>query len=52
MAAASEEYRKYAAECMALAQKAATPEDRAHLVEMAQHWLNLAAKAERGRASN
>jgi hypothetical protein len=42
----AETYRRYAAECLALAQKASTPEDRAHLLQMAQHWRQLAEKAE------
>jgi hypothetical protein len=42
----AETYRRYAAECVALAQKASTPEDRAHLLQMAQHWRQLAEKAE------
>ena len=48
----AETYRRYAAECLALAQKASTPEDRAHLLQMAQHWRQLAEKAEaQGRAT-
>jgi hypothetical protein len=31
---------------LALAQKASTPEDRAHLLQMAQHWRQLAEKAD------
>jgi hypothetical protein len=46
--ATSEQYRKYAAECVALAQKAVSVEDRARLLEMAQQWLELADKSERG----
>jgi hypothetical protein len=42
----AETYRRYAAECLALAQKASTPEDRAHLLQMAQHWRQLAEKAD------
>ncbi|MBX9846939.1 MAG: hypothetical protein K2Z80_34545 [Xanthobacteraceae bacterium] len=48
----AETYRRYATECLALAQKAATAEDRAHLLQMAQHWRQLADKAEaQGRAT-
>ncbi len=42
----AETYRRYATECLALAQKAATAEDRTHLLQMAQHWRQLADKAE------
>jgi len=41
----AEIYRRYGAECVELAQKASTPEDRAHLLQMAQHWRQLAEKA-------
>src|SRR5262245_44013335 len=48
----AETYRRYAAECLALAQKVSTPEDRAHLLQMAQHWRQLAEKADaQGRAA-
>ena len=39
-----EEYRRYAAECLALAQRAKTPQDRARLLEMAYAWSEMAAK--------
>jgi hypothetical protein len=42
--ASAEEYRRYAAQCLALAQTAATSEDRAHLLQMAQAWRDLAEK--------
>jgi hypothetical protein len=42
--ARAEDYRRYAAECLALAQRA-DPRDRARLLEMAQAFNELAAKA-------
>lgn len=39
-------YRRYAAECLALAQRAKTPQDRVRLLEMAYDWSKLALKAE------
>ena len=44
--ARAEEYRRYAAECLALAQRALNPNDRARLLEMANAFNELAAKAE------
>jgi hypothetical protein len=48
-----DEYRHYAAECLALAQqRAKTPQDRARLLEMAHAWTEMAAKvAERSGES-
>ena len=43
--ARAEEYRRYAAECLALAQRAQDPNDRARLLEMAHAFNELAAKA-------
>ncbi len=40
----AEQYREYAAECLRLAQSAATDEDRARLLSMAQQWRELAEK--------
>jgi hypothetical protein len=42
--ASAEEYRRFAAQCLALAQTAATSEDRARLLQMAQAWRDLAEK--------
>jgi hypothetical protein len=42
----AEEYRRYAAECLALAQRALNPHDRARLLDMADAFNRLAAKAE------
>jgi hypothetical protein len=38
----AEEYRQYAAECMALADRLTNPNDKARLVQMAQAFLDLA----------
>jgi hypothetical protein len=43
--ARAEDYRRYAAECLALAQRAENPNDRAKLLEMAHAFNQLAAKA-------
>jgi len=43
--ARAEDYRRYAAECLALAQRAENPNDRAKLLEMAQAFNQLAVKA-------
>jgi hypothetical protein len=40
-----DEYREYAARCLALAQKAESAEDRARLLQMAEAWRALADKA-------
>ena len=41
-----EEYRQYAAECIRVAQQIQNPHDKTMLLEMAQKWRALAAKAE------
>jgi len=38
----AEEYRAFAEQCFALAQKATDPDDRARLIQMAQSWRELA----------
>jgi hypothetical protein len=40
----AEDYRRYASECLALAQRAADPNDRAQLLQMAHAFNELAAK--------
>jgi hypothetical protein len=40
----AEDYRRYAAECLALAQQATTPQDRARLLEMAHAFNEFAIK--------
>jgi len=42
----AEEYRRNAAECLALAQRVQDPNDRARLLDMANAFNGLAAKAE------
>jgi hypothetical protein len=43
--ARADDYRRYAGECLALAQRAKTADDRARLVEMAHAWNAMAVKA-------
>lgn len=43
----AEEYRRYAAECIALVQQAQTAEQKARLLEIAEAWRGLADKIER-----
>jgi hypothetical protein len=40
----AEDYRQYAAECLALAKRSQNPDDKARLLQMAQAWRELAAK--------
>ncbi len=42
--ATAEEFLRYAAQCVALAQRAELSEDRARLLQMAQAWRELASK--------
>jgi hypothetical protein len=42
----ADEYRSYAAECLRLAQKARSDDERARLLSMGQAWRELADKAE------
>jgi hypothetical protein len=42
----AEEYRQYAAECIRVAQQMQNPADKTMLLDMAQKWRALAAKAE------
>ena len=44
--ASPDDYRRYAAECLALAQRASNADDKARLLQMAQTWLALAKKVE------
>jgi hypothetical protein len=39
-------YRRYAAECLKLAQSASNDGDKAHLLQMAETWRHLAKVAE------
>jgi len=43
----AEEYRRYAAECVRVAQQIHNPRDKAMLLDMAEKWRALADKAER-----
>jgi hypothetical protein len=45
--ARADEYRRYATECIRVAQVTAIPEHKAMLLQMAQKWRELAEKAER-----
>jgi hypothetical protein len=42
--ARGDDYRRYAAECLALAQQTSNPDDKARLLQMAQAWRDLADK--------
>jgi hypothetical protein len=44
--ARADDYRRYAAQCLALAQRAENPNDRARLVDMAHAFKQLALKAD------
>jgi hypothetical protein len=43
----SEDYRRYAEECLRLAQTTDNQQTRASLLQMAQVWLRLAEQAEK-----
>jgi len=43
----AEKYHKTAAECRELADKAKSPIDKAHWLELADQWLRMAHEAER-----
>ena len=42
----ADDFRHYAAECVSLAQRMSDPADRAHMLQMAQAWRDLADKLE------
>jgi hypothetical protein len=48
----AEQYRRYAAQCLRVAQETSNPNDKALLLEMAQKWRELAEKTEREDGSN
>jgi len=50
--ARAEEYRRYAAECIRVAQQASNTDDKTLLLEMAQRWRELAERVERQAGSN
>lgn len=43
----AKDYRRYAAECMVLADRIKDPIDKARLVKMAQDFINLAERRRR-----
>ena len=45
------DYRRYSAECLALAERVADRADKAHLIQMAQAFLELANKQEQKDSS-
>jgi hypothetical protein len=45
--ARADEYRRYAAECVRVAQTTSNPNDKQVMLEMAQKWHELAEKVER-----
>jgi hypothetical protein len=45
-------YRRFAEECMRLADKAKNLQDQARLLEMAQEWFRLAVEAETAEGRN
>src|SRR5438552_1431934 len=47
-----DEYRRYAAECLRIAQETSDPEAKARLLNMAQKWRELGKKAEEGAADD
>lgn len=50
--ASADDYRRYAAECVALAQRMSDPADKAHMLQMAQAWRELAEKHEAKAAAD
>jgi hypothetical protein len=40
------EFRRQAAACLEVAQRMSLEEDRARMIEMAEHWFELARRAE------
>jgi hypothetical protein len=52
--ARADDYRRYAAECIRVAQQATNSHDKTLLLEMAQRWRDLAERVERqaGRSGN
>jgi hypothetical protein len=47
-----DEYRRYAAECLALAQRRENAADKARLLRMVERWLQLAEVAETKKATD
>lgn len=44
--ASADDYRRYAADCVALAQRVSDPAEKTALLQMAQAWHELAGKQE------
>ena len=47
-----DDFRRYAAECLALAQRMSDSADKAHMLQMAQAWRDLAEKLESKNAAD
>ena len=47
--ASVEDYRRYAAECLRVAQQTENQTDKAMMIQMAETWRQLAEKAEASR---
>jgi hypothetical protein len=47
MEARAEQYRRYAADCVRVAQETTNPADKAMLLQMAETWRRMADKAEK-----
>lgn len=50
--ASAEDFRRYAAECVALAQRMSDPADKAHMMRMAQAWRDLADRIDNKAAGD
>jgi hypothetical protein len=46
MSSTAADYRRYAAECLVLAERVSTTLDKARLIDMAQEFLKMADKKE------
>jgi len=47
-----DKYRRFAEDCMRLADKAKNLQDQAKLLEMAQEWFNLAIKVDAAKGAD
>ena len=47
--AVADQYRRYAAECIRVAQQIQNPTDKSMLLQMAEMWIRLAEKAAHDR---
>jgi hypothetical protein len=48
----ADEYRRYAAQCVALSQRHENAQDKARLVTMAEMWLRIAEVAEKSQSTD